>query len=162
VSDTTNHKPIIVGVDGSRSSIDALREAVELAEMIGTPVVAVTAWQFPIIYNGAYAMEVWSPEEDAQQTLAWAIDVAFPAGAPVGLKRVIVAGPAAAALVEMSADATMLVLGSRGRGGFAGLLLGSVSTACAQHAHCPVLIMHSPAKGDEAPQSTPAEAHAVA
>jgi Universal stress protein family. len=45
-------------------------------------------------------------------------------------------------LIEESAHASMLILGSRGHGGFVGMLLGSVSAACAEHAHCPVLVMH--------------------
>jgi nucleotide-binding universal stress UspA family protein len=60
-------------------------------------------------------------------------------------------GPPARTLIEESRNAFMLVLGSRGHGGFAGLLLGSVSTACAQHAHCPVLIMHGPTPAADAP-----------
>lgn len=144
MNDVIHKRPVVVGVDGSPSSIDALRKAVELAEPLGSPVEAVIAWQFPPLYDASFAVEGWSPDADAREILARAIDIAFPAGRPRDLKQAVVAGPAAHALIGKSADAAMLVLGSRGRGGFTGLLLGSVSTACAQHAECPVLIMHAP------------------
>jgi nucleotide-binding universal stress UspA family protein len=149
----TDRKPIIVGVDGSPTSIDALRKAVELAGALDVPVEAVTTWQLPIMDDSVYALEIRSPEEEATVTLARAIDAAFPEGAPEGLRRSTVPGPPAGALIERSEDAAMLVLGSRGRGGFAGLLLGSVSAACAQHAHCPVLIMHSSTSRHRAAES---------
>ena len=140
-----DNRPIIVGVDGSPSSIDALRAAADLAQESGAPLEAITAWQFPIGFDGSFAFEKWSPEVDAQTLLASAISVAFPEGRPERLTSKTVLGPAAGVLVDESEGAAMLVLGSRGRGGFAGMLLGSVSTACAQHARCPVLIMHGPA-----------------
>ncbi|KAA9111404.1 universal stress protein [Microbacterium rhizomatis] len=135
-------KPIVVGVDGSASSIDALRHAAELAAVTDAPIEAVTAWQFPITYDRTMTLQPWDPESEARKIAVEAIEEAFPAGAPERLTSVVAAGPAAAVLVRRSAEASMLVVGSRGRGGFAGMLLGSVSTACAQHAHCPVLIMH--------------------
>ncbi len=145
MNDTATPKPIIVGVDGSPSSIDALHMAVTLARATGAPIEAVTAWQFPVMYDGTFPTEVWSPEGEAEAILAAALDAAFPSGVPGDVTSRILAGPSAAALIARSKEASMLVVGSRGRGGFRGLLLGSVSTTCAQHAHCPVLIMHRPA-----------------
>jgi len=143
MSEQADRKPIIVGVDGSPTSIDALRKAAEIGQFTGAPLEAITAWQFPFGYDGTFSPEVWSPEEDAKRVLGSAIAEAFGAERPEGLTSMTIPGPAAPVLIKRSENATMLVLGSRGRGGFAGLLLGSVSTACAQHAHCPVLIMHS-------------------
>jgi nucleotide-binding universal stress UspA family protein len=74
----------------------------------------------------------------------------------------IAAGPPAAVLIKKSETASMLVLGSRGRGGFAGLLLGSVSTACSQHAHCPVLVMHSMKPHKDAAEAAPREVELTA
>lgn len=133
---------ILVGVDGSPSSVAALRKAAEISATTGDSILAVTAWQFPIALDGALSPEVWTPEGEAQATLDRAIDEAFGAEPPAGLRSMIAAGPTAPVLIRLSEDASMLVVGSRGRGGFAGLLLGSVSAVCAQHAHCPVLIMH--------------------
>ena len=61
---------------------------------------------------------------------------------PEGMIMTVREGGAARALIEMSGGSQMLVVGSRGHGGFAGLLLGSVSAACAEHASCPVLVIH--------------------
>ena len=82
-----------------------------------------------------------SPQEDATDILDRAIEDAFDDDPP-DLTRQVIAGPPSRTLIELSADSAMLVLGSRGHGGFAGLLLGSVSAACGEHAYCPVLIVH--------------------
>ncbi|MBC7591359.1 MAG: universal stress protein [Salinibacterium sp.] len=141
MSHTENTSPILVGVDGSEPSIDALRRAVTIARALATPVEAVTTWEYPAMSDG-YFPDGWSPERDAGLILDAAIRTAFPDGAPADLRRTILHGSAARALIDHSETASMLVLGSRGHGGFAGLLLGSVSAACAAHAHCPVLVMH--------------------
>src|SRR5215207_2987637 len=139
----SHRKPMMIGVDGSPSSLNALREAHVLARALDLPMQAITTWQFPMSSTMTFPTELWSPEGEAAETLRVAIAAAFPEGEPADLSAITIGGPAAAVLIRKSADASMLVVGSRGRGGFAGLLLGSVSTACAQHAHCPVLIMHS-------------------
>ncbi len=161
MNETQNSRPIVVGVDGSSSSIAALRKAAELARSTDAPIVAVTAWQFPITYDATLPPSVWSPESDAHETLRTAIDVAFDGAPPTRLTTRVIAGPAAAVLVKASEGASMLVVGSRGRGGFVGLLLGSVSTACAQHAHCPVLIMHASRHDEDAADARDRERHAT-
>lgn len=139
-----DRKPVVVGVDGSPDSVRALQKAAELARALDVPLEAVTAWQFPLGFDESLAASVWSPEEDAREILHAAVAEAFPGGEPDDLTRSVVVGPAARALISASEHATMLVTGSRGRGGFTGLLLGSVSTACAQHARCPALIVPRP------------------
>jgi nucleotide-binding universal stress UspA family protein len=131
---------ILVGVDGSPSSIDALRYAARIAVAFDAPLEVVTTWYYPAFTEYEFATE-WSPEEDATDVLDRVIEDAFGADPP-DLTRQVIAGPPSRTLIDLSADSAMLVLGSRGHGGFAGLLLGSVSAACAEHAHCPVLIVH--------------------
>ena len=129
---------IVVGIDGSDSSIAALRSAQQMAEALHRPVKAVAAWQWPHMYDTAGAIG-WNPDQDARASAEGAIAAVY--GEPDAIPLEIVNGPAAPALIEASRAASMLVVGSRGRGGFAGLLLGSVSAACAEHAHCPVLVV---------------------
>lgn len=147
MDNTTDTGPILVGVDGSSSSIAALRYAARVAAAFHRPIQAVTTWDLPV-YAEAATVVGWSPEQWAEELLDRAIDESFGAAVPEGVTKTIRPGPPARTLIEMSWHATMLVLGSRGHGGFAGLLLGSVSTACAEHAHCPVLIVHGTAGED--------------
>lgn len=141
MTDTTSTDRIVVGVDGSEPSIDALRYADRIATALNAPLEAVIAWTYPPI-TGSYLVIETSPQHDAAEILDTAVGRAFGDRPPEGLKRTVVAGPAARTLIEASRTSAMLVLGSRGHGGFAGLLLGSVSAACAEHAACPVLIVH--------------------
>lgn len=131
---------VIVGVDGSPQSIEALRYAAPLAKALGHEVQAFASW-LPRIALEDYTPD-WAPEADARTALDVAITEAFGENVPEHLTREVVMGPAAPILIEASKDAAMLVMGTRGRGGFKGLLLGSVSSSLAAHAHCPVLIHH--------------------
>ena len=141
MTETTNNQRIIVGVDGSESSIEALREAADIAATLDAPLEAVTTWEYPIEYT---PIPVWSPEEDAAAILSSAVQQAFGDALPPRFSTTTAPGPPARTLIELSKDARMLVLGSRGHGGFVGMLLGSVSAACTEHAHCPVLVVRRP------------------
>jgi nucleotide-binding universal stress UspA family protein len=132
-------KPIVVGVDGSEASMDALREARELAELLGCPLQAVTTWQWPAAAGGVAG---WSPERNARDMLAESLESVFGRTVPEWVDQVVREGQPAGVLKDLSGNARMLVVGSRGRGGFTGLLLGSVSSAVGAHAQCPVLITH--------------------
>jgi len=135
---------IVVGVDGSDCSKDALRWAARQAELTGATVDAIITWRFPAFYG-------WAPvgQEDldlsrfAEQALARAVDEVFSPDHPDWLQTSVIEGHAAQILVMASADADLLVVGSRGHGGFADLLLGSVSTYCVHHARCPVTVIRS-------------------
>ncbi len=132
---------IIVGVDGSPGSVEALRQAGLLVTSFSGSVEAVFVWQFPATVIGVFPSE-WSPEDDAKTILDGAVREVFGAVPPSWVQQTTVEGAPTRALIELSEDADLLVVGSRGHGGFAGLLLGSVSSACAEYAHCPVLIIH--------------------
>lgn len=139
--DTIDTDRIVVGVDGSDSSIAALRYAARMATALDAPLEAITTWTYPPITE-PYLLAEWSPQEDAEQILDTAVTEAFGGNPPEGLTRTVLPGSAARTLIRVSETSGMLVLGSRGHGGFVGLLLGSVSAACAEHARCPVLIVH--------------------
>jgi nucleotide-binding universal stress UspA family protein len=89
-----------------------------------------------------YTPDAWNPEADATQCLTDSIDDAFGTERPTGLRLLVREGLPAKVLLDESRGATMLIVGSRGHGGFSGLLLGSVSASCAEHATCPVLVVH--------------------
>ena len=113
------------------------------AELTAARVEAITSWQTP----GQYGLEFSTSEIDwadiATRTLDTAIKEAGDGG-PVDVRSVIVYGHPAQALVEASAGAQLLVVGSRGHGGFVGMLLGSVSGYVIAHASCPVLVIRHP------------------
>jgi nucleotide-binding universal stress UspA family protein len=138
---------IVVGVDGSASSRDALRWALDEASLRQAKVEAVIAWHSPVFTYGAgmVVAPVVSPEHlaaEARSALDEAVDAAVAAaGTTVEVERVVVEGGAAANLVEHAQGAALLAVGHRGRGGFAGLLLGSVAEQCAAHAPCPVVVV---------------------
>src|SRR6185437_11258655 len=129
--------PILVGVDGSELSIDALRYAATLSKALGAPLRVVTVWEFrvltPYFSLEPDAPDSWNPEVDAAQVLASSIAQAFEGNLPSGLIHELLEGPTVKTLIEESKRAGMLVLGARGTGGIARLLLGSVSAICAEH-----------------------------
>ena len=134
---------IIVGLDGSESSKNALRWAARLAPTLGATIHAIVAWEYPIVFGidgGAPLM--WKPDEIAKDILDKSLDSVFPDQRPPGLTGSISQGHPTFVLQDASKGADMLIVGSRGLGGFTGLLLGSVSSACAEHAKCPVLVVH--------------------
>jgi nucleotide-binding universal stress UspA family protein len=133
---------IVVGVDGSETGHDALQWAVDEARRRSAVLEAVYAWHQPFVTGYAYLgeIELGSFEADARQVLDTAVDsVDVPGGPPI--ERKLILGGAASVLVEEAKGAALLVVGSRGRGGFTGLLLGSVSQQAAHHASCPVVII---------------------
>ena len=146
---------IVVGVDGSESSKVALRWAVAMATSLGCTVEAITAWHVPAVASPSGG---WVPlptdrdlADDALQMLHLTVVEVFGDHWPQGLQVTVRHGNAAEVLLDASVDARMLVVGRRGGGGFARLLLGSVSAACAEHAACPVLVVNSAPGEDEGP-----------
>lgn len=133
---------VVVGVDGSGPSLEALRWAVRIAPVVDGAIEAVSTWEIPSDYGWATDLGDWQPDVDARRVLDGALDAVFGEQRPPGLVAIVREGHASTVLLEVSKDADMLIVGSRGHGGFAGLLLGSVSAAVAEHAHCPVLVVH--------------------
>jgi nucleotide-binding universal stress UspA family protein len=140
---------IVVGIDGSPESKVALQWAGVMADRTGALIDAVTVWSYPAFVGidaaGVYDVD-WAG--DAEKALVAVVDSVFGPDRPAGLRTFTLQGDAAHRLIEHAADAQLLIVGNRGRGGFRGLLLGSVSTKIAAHACCPVLIVHA---GDEPP-----------
>jgi nucleotide-binding universal stress UspA family protein len=139
---------IVVGVDHSAGAEAALRFALEEARLRRATLRVVHAWQFG--YIGATGLEGALPavggEVDDVRRAAGAELEAIVAEAAAGadgveIEKRIDQGTPAAVLIDESRHADLLVVGSRGHGGFASLLLGSVSQQCAQHAACPVVIV---------------------
>jgi nucleotide-binding universal stress UspA family protein len=141
---------IVAGVDGSPHSQQALRWAAHLAAVLGARLDAVTAWEFPVMYGWSVPSD-WDPARDMEKVLDDTLRAVFGDQLPAGLRRQVREGGAAKVLIEASQGAIMLVVGSRGHGGFAGLLLGSVSANVAEHASCPVLIIHGHQAAPPAP-----------
>lgn len=137
---------IVVGVDGSEPSIEALREAQRLAVPLGAEVHAVAFWDFPPVYEGYVAMGITGFREAAGEVLKQSVEKAFGVDVPPNVMSHLEQGHPRQGLIQASRGAEMVVVGRRGHGGFGGLLLGSVSSACVAHAHCPVLVVHTPEK----------------
>ena len=135
-------RTIVVGVDGSDSSVQALRWAVSLGRTLGASIDVVGTWSAPTLTGWEGGVAAWNPEADTEQTLKDAVEQVVATGRPAGVNLVVCEGDAATTLIGKSQQALMLIVGSRGHGGFTGLLLGSVSTKCAEHAACPVLVVH--------------------
>jgi nucleotide-binding universal stress UspA family protein len=136
---------IVVGVDGSEGAVRALEFALEEARARHADVKAVAAWHVP-----AAAYETgWVPvsvdpsdyEKIAQAGLEKSIEDAAAATSGVDVTPILRKGQTAEVLVAEARGAELLVVGSRGLGGFKGLLLGSVGQQCAHHAPCPLVIV---------------------
>jgi nucleotide-binding universal stress UspA family protein len=132
---------VVVGIDGSPSSREALEWAAREARLRGDSLEAVIAWHIPpqMAYPGA-PTGLYNFEESAKEVLERELDAVLGADATSVIRRVE-PGPPARVLIDASRDAELLVVGSRGHGEFAGMLLGSVSQHCTSHAHCPVVVV---------------------
>jgi nucleotide-binding universal stress UspA family protein len=114
----------------------------------GAPLQVVTAWQYPLSEGWAAPLPSdWNPAQGMDTALHDAVRAVFGAQPPAAMRLQVLEGNPAKVLLDASDDAIMLVVGSRGHGGFAGLLLGSVSANVVEHASCPVFVVH----GDDAP-----------
>jgi len=141
---------VVVGVDGSESSVASLRWAAEEAAIRNETLRIVTVWSTPVVSMPAptvgYFIDPALFEADGERIVQDAIaSVRADMGdrAPE-ITTAVLQGLPITQLLEASNDASLLVLGSRGRGGFASLLLGSVALGCTHHAKIPVAVIHHP------------------
>ncbi len=156
---------VLVAHDGSRHSMEAFRVALRHAAALGWPVTVVRAWSIvtaprPDTWERGYVPPV---DDFAAATLAALqrdIAAAVAEHPEVDVAATVVQGSPGEALIEASDRVDLLVVGSRGRGGFSGLLLGSVSDRVVRHAHCPVLVTRH--RDDQESADVPAETAAAA
>ena len=161
---------VVVGVDGSEGSAKALAWAAQEARMRGAILRVVHAWHFPRLSDGAYVqastpadpsglpsddtaydefrsevigMSGGEPGEAEASVVVSQIAAVLGPFPDVPLERHVKQGRPPQVILEAADDADLVVVGSRGRDGFAGLLLGSVSSQVTQHARCPVTVVHS-------------------
>jgi nucleotide-binding universal stress UspA family protein len=147
---------IVVGVDGSPASREALRWAARQAELTGAELHAVTTWHIPTTYGWipSIADYDWAGQARTVQDRAIRETLDGPRGERV--RRNVVEGSPARALLRCAAGADLLIVGSRGHGEFSGALLGSVAQHVVAHAPCPVLVVRT-AGGATAAEATAGE-----
>ncbi|NEB76363.1 universal stress protein [Streptomyces sp. SID14478] len=142
--------PVVVGVDGSACSQEALRWGLAQAHVTGSALEAVAAWQYPEVFGYSYG---WTPSlpdggefaKTAEQSLRETVDtVRNHLGHSVEVTIRVTEGHPVQVLMDAARNAQLLVLGSRGHGTFTGMMLGSVSQHCVQHAPCPVVVVPQP------------------
>jgi nucleotide-binding universal stress UspA family protein len=136
---------IVVGVDGSETSRDAVRWALSQAALTGAELRAVSSWRWP-----NYLTRI-PPGADLAAETGQVLDEVIEgvraenpeAAAAVTVTKHVVEGPAGPALLTQSSDATLLVVGARGRAAFPGMLLGSVAEYCVREGTCPVVVVRA-------------------
>jgi nucleotide-binding universal stress UspA family protein len=111
---------------------------------LSAALLALASWDVPPVYDGYVAMGIDDFDVRAGQILQETLAKAFGAETPANVETALVQGHPRQTLIEASRDADLVVVGRRGHGGFGGMLIGSVSSALVAHAHCPVLVVHSP------------------
>jgi nucleotide-binding universal stress UspA family protein len=156
---------VLVGIDESEGAVRALAWAVEEAALRRTSLTALhVCWspdsdgiQAAIVSESVVERlreELAAVEQEAQTTMQALVDrvtAQRPGAQPVDVRVLVRAGRPAAELLRAAGEADLVVVGDRGRGGFAHLLLGSVSHQLVHHAPCPVVVVRPPAAGAAAP-----------
>jgi len=145
---TSGTQLAIVGVDGSAESVTALKWAAHYAAGCKATLRAVMAWHYPSAAGLAPGVTPKQVDDEVRQRMSDALDKAIDAGAPnADVERQIGYGHPSQVLVDASDDADLLIVGSHGHGRFTGMLVGSVSSYCVAHAHCPVVVVRAPKGG---------------
>ncbi len=151
----TNARPITVGFDGSDFAMTALRKGLSLAAQLGLPVRVVRAWSIsnaprPATWTTGYVPPVEDFAAAVRQQVTEQIAPILADYPQVVVELDVPHGAAGRELIRVSRDSTLIVVGTRGLGGFSGLLIGSVSQQLVEHAACDVLVTRS-ATEDQAP-----------
>jgi nucleotide-binding universal stress UspA family protein len=135
---------VVAGVDGSTGSRDAVRWAAEYGKLTGAELRAVSSWRWPnYITRIPPGVDL---EADTRRTLAEVVAEIRADFPEVPVSERVVEGPGGPALLSQAADATLLVVGARGRAAYPGMLLGSVAEYCVRNGPCPVVVVRTPAK----------------
>ncbi|MFF0109572.1 universal stress protein [Streptomyces hirsutus] len=138
-------RPVVVGVDGSPSALAAVEAAAQEARMKGAKLHVVHAFVWPAMHVPSGGSPLGPPagsvQESVEHLLAEAVERALATAPGVVADQAVIAGEAVTALEAQSRTAQLMVVGHRGSGGFAGLLLGSTSVHLAAHSHCPVMVV---------------------
>jgi len=132
---------IVVGVDGSPASADALRWAARQAQLTGANLRAVSSWRWP-----NYVTRIppgVDPAGDTERTLNELVDEVMAGFGEVAVTRHVVEGPPGPALLTLAEGAELLVVGAKGRAAFPGMLLGSVAEYCVRNGACPVVVVRA-------------------
>jgi nucleotide-binding universal stress UspA family protein len=151
MTDRRTRSTIVVGVDGSLASQQALRWAARQAELTGAEVHAVTAWNIPTTYGWIPSVADFDWVGHARGVQDHAIAEALDDEQAARVRRDVAEGHPARALQRCAADADLLVVGSHGHGEFSGMLLGSVAQHVVAHAPCPVLVVRAAAAAEAPP-----------
>lgn len=139
-----DRRPVVVGIDGSGTSKEALAWAARWATLGQVDLVAVTVWHYPTMFGWAPPWPAdYNPAAEAAAVLDATVAEVLGASPAVSVTTKVVEGSPSPVLVELSKESSLVVVGSRGHGEFAGMLIGSVSEFLAGHAHCPVVIIRS-------------------
>jgi nucleotide-binding universal stress UspA family protein len=132
---------IVVGIDGSEPASRALSWAAEYGQLTGAPLLAVSAWTVPASYGYDLVARDWDVEGAAREVATRQVSEVSECFPGLEIDLAVEFGHPSQVLVDASRGARLLVVGNRGHGGFADMLLGSVSTHCVHAALCPVLVV---------------------
>ncbi len=135
---------IVVGVDGSPTSVAALEWAARQAEYTGCSLAAVATWEWPSGFGYSAIPSDYRPADDLEKVLEPIVSDLKKKHPSVAVNVEIIEGHPAPTLVDESRGASLLVVGSRGLGAFAGMLIGSTSKHCVTSAQCPVVVVRHP------------------
>ncbi|MFJ5837662.1 universal stress protein [Streptomyces shenzhenensis] len=141
--DSRGQPLIVVGVDGSAASKEALRWAAREAGLTGAGLRVVTAWRLPVTYGYAPDYSGIGYQDRARETLDGVVGEVLGPAPRLTVDARVVEGHPAPVLLAAAREADLLVVGSHGHGAFAGMLLGSTAQHCTQHAPCPVVVVPS-------------------